>query len=150
MERAQPLHAFDHAADQIADALFHLARSLVRERDGEHLARPGAARGEDVGEAGGQHARLARARSRQNQHRPIDRQHGFALLRIEPRQIRRLARNRHRVRSFLERGVKGIAIAVAETAHGKCLDFGGHGASLGCCSVPVMYGAIRAIPAQVP
>ena len=42
VEGAQPLHAFDHAADQGADALLHLARGLVGEGDAQHLARPGA------------------------------------------------------------------------------------------------------------
>ena len=108
MERTEPLHAFDHAADQIADALLHFARGLVGEGDGEHLPRPGAVRGEDVGKARGQHARLARARAGQNQHGAVDRQHGFALFGIEPCQIGRLARNRRPVRLLVERGVKGV------------------------------------------
>ncbi len=39
MERAQPLHALDRAADQRADALLHLARGLVGEGDGQDLRR---------------------------------------------------------------------------------------------------------------
>ena len=99
MEGAEPLHALDHAADQGADALLHLARRLVGEGDGEDLARPGAARGEDVGEARGQDARLAGAGAGQHQHRAVGRQHGLALLRVEAGEIGRLARNRRGLRS---------------------------------------------------
>ena len=62
------------AADQRADALLHLARRLVGEGDGEDLA-SGRARPvrEDVGDARGQHARLAGAGAGQHQHRPVDR-----------------------------------------------------------------------------
>ena len=37
VEGAEPGHALDHAADQLADALLHLARRLVGEGDGEDL-----------------------------------------------------------------------------------------------------------------
>ena len=43
MEGAEPGHALDHAADQLADAGLHLAGGLVGEGDGEDLARPRAA-----------------------------------------------------------------------------------------------------------
>ena len=52
MERAQPLHALDHAADQRADALLHLARGLVGEGHGQDLPRPGAARWRGYGRGG--------------------------------------------------------------------------------------------------
>ncbi len=43
VEGAEPGHALDHAADQLADARLHLPRRLVGEGDGEdlHLAAPG-------------------------------------------------------------------------------------------------------------
>ncbi len=37
MERPEPRHALDHAADQLADAAFHLPRRLVGEGHGEDL-----------------------------------------------------------------------------------------------------------------
>jgi hypothetical protein len=40
VEGAEPGHALDHAADEPADALLHLARGLVGEGDGEDLAGP--------------------------------------------------------------------------------------------------------------
>ena len=41
VEGAEPRHALDGAADQVADALLHLARRLVGEGDGEDLAGEG-------------------------------------------------------------------------------------------------------------
>src|SRR5690606_28101457 len=43
VERAEPGHAFNGAADELPDALLHLARRLVGEGDGEDLARSCAA-----------------------------------------------------------------------------------------------------------
>ena len=48
MKCAEPLHAFDGATDQGADALLHLARRLVGKGDGQNLIWPGAAGGEDM------------------------------------------------------------------------------------------------------
>ena len=53
VERAEPGHALDRAADQHADALLHLARGLVGEGHGQDLARIGATGRENVGDAGG-------------------------------------------------------------------------------------------------
>jgi len=105
VERAQPLHAFDHAADQRADALLHLARGLVGEGDGQQLPGPGAARGENVGEAGRQHTRLAGSGAGQHQHGSVHRHHRFALLLVEPGQIARLVAHDAVVRFFAECGV---------------------------------------------
>ena len=58
------------AADEVADALLHLARGLVGEGDGEELARVGRAAGEHVRDAGGQHPRLAGPGAGQHQHGP--------------------------------------------------------------------------------
>ena len=44
VEGAEPRHALDHAADDVADARLHLARRLVGEGDGENLARAGRGR----------------------------------------------------------------------------------------------------------
>jgi hypothetical protein len=67
MKSAEPGHALDHAADQMADPLLHLARRLVGEGDAEDLAGPGAAGGEDVGETGRQNASLAGTGARQHE-----------------------------------------------------------------------------------
>ena len=100
MEGAEPLHPLDHAADQRADALLHFARGLVGEGDAKNLPRPGAARGEDVCEPRGQHARLAGSRAGQHQHRPVHGLDRLALLRVQAGEIRRLPRNRpSRIRS---------------------------------------------------
>ena len=74
-------------ADDLADAVLHLARRLVGEGDGEDLAGPGAAEAEDVGDAHGQHAGLAGAGAGQHQHRAVERLDRLALLRIEPGEI---------------------------------------------------------------
>ena len=54
--------------------------------------RPRAAGGEDVGDAGGQHARLAGAGAGQHQHRAVERLDRLALLRVEAREIVRRRR----------------------------------------------------------
>ena len=67
MEGAEPGHALDHAADQVADALLHFARRLVGEGDGQNLAGPGLAGGQDMGKPGGEHAGFAGAGAGQHQ-----------------------------------------------------------------------------------
>ena len=69
------------------DALAHLARGLVGEGDGEDLARPGFAGGDQVGEAGGERGGLSRARTGEHQHRPLGGEHGFPLRRVQALQI---------------------------------------------------------------
>ena len=91
MEGAEPRHALDHLADDLADAVLHLARRLVGEGDGEDLAGPGAAEAEDVGDPHGEHAGLAGAGAGQHQHRAVERLHRLALLRVEPGEIGRAA-----------------------------------------------------------
>ncbi len=66
VERAQP-HAGGGAAEQHLDALAHLARRLVGEGDREDLLGTGALGGDDVGDAVGQHARLATAGAGEDQ-----------------------------------------------------------------------------------
>ena len=69
MEGAKPGHALDHAADEVADALLHFARRLVGEGDRQHLAGPGLAGGQDMGEPGGQHAGFSGAGAGQHEQR---------------------------------------------------------------------------------
>ena len=55
----------------------------------EDLVRPRAPRGDEMGDARGQHPRLADAGAGQHQHRPIQRLDRAALLRIEAGEIAR-------------------------------------------------------------
>ena len=56
--------------------------------------RPRAAGRQDMGDARGQHARLAGAGAGQHQHRPVERLDRRALLGIEPVEITRALRRR--------------------------------------------------------
>ena len=89
VERAEPRHALDDVADDLADAVLHLPRRLVGEGHGEDFARAGAAEAENMGDAHGEHAGLAGAGAGQHQHRAVERLDREPLLRIEPRQIGR-------------------------------------------------------------
>ena len=62
------------------------AALLVKVTD-EDFARAGAAVAEDVGDARGQHARLAGAGAGQHQHGAVERLDRLALLRVEPGEI---------------------------------------------------------------
>lgn len=61
VERAEPGHALDRAADENADAFLHLAGGLVGEGHGKDLAGIGPARCENMGNAGCQNTGLAGA-----------------------------------------------------------------------------------------
>ncbi len=84
VERRDP-HALRRlAADQRADPVAHLGRRLVRERDGENLARPRLVGLQQSGDATSEHAGLARPRTRHDQQRLAAVEHRLALLRVEP------------------------------------------------------------------
>ena len=88
VERAEP-EPIHRATDDRLKPLAHLARGLVGEGDREELARECPPRGEDMGKARDEHARLAGAGAGQHQHRAF---HGLdrrALRGIERRKIRR-------------------------------------------------------------
>ena len=89
MERAKPRHALDRLPDHRADAGLHLARRLVGEGDGEDFRRARAAEAEDMGDARGQHARLAGAGAGEHQHRAVERLDRLALLGVQPGEIGR-------------------------------------------------------------
>ena len=91
VEGAEPRHAFDDLPHHLADAVFHLARGLVGEGDGEDFRRPRPPEIEDVRDARGEHAGLAGSRAGQHQHRPVQRLHRLALLGIEVGEIGRAA-----------------------------------------------------------
>ena len=61
-------------ADEADQALAHLVGGLVGEGDGEDLPRGGVAGGDEMGDAVGEHPRLARPRPRHHQQRgaPVD------------------------------------------------------------------------------
>ena len=82
VERGDP-HRLDDRPDQGADPLAHLGRGLVGERDRQDLRRPRSLV-DQVGDAMGQHAGLARAGSGHDQQRPVAVHHGVELLRVEP------------------------------------------------------------------
>ena len=72
-----------------ADALAHLARRLVGEGDGEDFVGARAAGGDEMGDAGGQHPRLADARAGQHEHRPVQRLDRAPLLVVQAVEIAR-------------------------------------------------------------
>jgi hypothetical protein len=83
VERHHP-HRAHRAADEQLDALAHLLRRLVGERDGEDLVRAGEPAADQPRDPVGEHARLARAGARQDQQRPLAVGHRVALGRVEP------------------------------------------------------------------
>jgi hypothetical protein len=130
VEGAQPWHALDRLANKHADAVLHLARRLVGEGDGEDLAGEGAASGQDMGDAGGEHARLAGARARQHQYRAFSGFHRLPLFGIETLKIfrwvvvaltRRHGASRNAGRGCLRgrctRGVETRSVVLVEEGH---------------------------------
>ena len=86
------------------DAFLHLARGLVGEGDGEDLARPGLAGGDEMGKPRSQRRGLAGARAGEDEHRSFGRQHRFALRRIQALQIGGIGRQCRRFRHLAEVG----------------------------------------------
>jgi hypothetical protein len=79
-------HPPGHPPEQHLDALAHLLRRLVREGDGQDLARARDVRLHEPGDAVGQDARLARPRAGQHEQRPVAVHDRLALLGVEPRE----------------------------------------------------------------
>ena len=71
------------AGEQSADPVLHLARGLVGEGHREDAIGRDAVPVDQVGDAGGEHARLARPRAGQDQDRSVHVVHGLLLGRIE-------------------------------------------------------------------
>ena len=90
VESAEPGHALDHPADQMADPLLHLAGGLVGKGDAQDLTGPGTPGREDVSKPGGKHPGLAGPGASEHEERPVRRLDRSALLRIEALEIRRL------------------------------------------------------------
>ena len=83
MEGAEPRHSFHRLANHGADAVLHLARGLVGESDGQDVTRTRPPDREDVGNARGQHPRLAGPGARKHEHGPIERFDRLDLLRVQ-------------------------------------------------------------------
>jgi hypothetical protein len=73
----------DAVADEPGDALLHLGGGLVGERDREDPVRVDRPVTDQVGDAVGQHARLARARPRDDEQWPADVENGLTLGRVQ-------------------------------------------------------------------
>src|SRR5581483_4288223 len=88
------------AAEEALEPRAHLARRLVRERDGEDLLGLHAARRDQVRDAMRQHPRLAGAGAGDDEQRPLRREHGFTLRRVEALQVAVGADDGHRSRCY--------------------------------------------------
>jgi hypothetical protein len=84
VERHDPHVLGDRRADQVPNALTHLVGGLVREGDGEDVARPDAG-AQQMRYAVGDDARLARTGAGDDQDGSFRGHHRFALDRIEVR-----------------------------------------------------------------
>ena len=82
VERAHP-HAARAVRQQRLQALAHLGRRLVGERDGEHAPRAHVQIRHDVRDAVGEHARLARPGTGEHQERPLGGEHRLLLSGVE-------------------------------------------------------------------
>ena len=82
VERRHP-HRPGPRADQLHHPLAHLGGGLVGEGDGQHLADADVAGGQQVGDAAGEHGRLARSRAGDDEQRRALVQHRLTLLRVE-------------------------------------------------------------------
>ena len=83
MERAEP-HAFGAFADRFHHAALHLARGFVGERQSQNVfAGQLRIRLQQIANPLDDHARLARARARDHQQRPVAMLHRRALTRIQ-------------------------------------------------------------------
>ena len=86
VERAEP-EPLGGPPEDGRDPFAHLAGRLVGERDGKHLPGAGAPGHQDVGEAGGQHARLAGSGAGQHQQRTVHGLHRLALLGVQAGEV---------------------------------------------------------------
>ena len=101
---AEPGHPFERSAGQCGDSLAHLARRLVGEGDGEDLARPCPAGGNEMREPGRQRRRLAGAGAGKHQDWAFGGQNSLALRRVQALQIGGLGSWRRRFRHLAEVG----------------------------------------------
>ena len=102
-------HRVGARADQLLDALLHLARGLVGEGDREDLPGVHAAGRQEVGDAVGEHPGLAGARAGDDEQGRARVHHGRALLLVQP--VEQGRRVDHRAR--------GAAAVVGVAVHGR-------------------------------
>ena len=81
---AEPWHPLDRVADVPSDPLAHLACGLIGEGDAENLARPGAARSDEVRKPCSERGGFAGSRACQHQHRSLGGQHGDGAFAMNP------------------------------------------------------------------
>ncbi len=114
MEGAQPGHPLDRLPHHRAHTVFHLARGLVGKGHGEDFVGTRTARLQQMRDAGGQGAGLARACPGQHQHRPLDLFDRGALFGVQPVEIGRGPR-RHRLlaEGWGRRRLEGIVFVKA-------------------------------------
>jgi hypothetical protein len=92
-------HAGSDVAEDALETLLHLAGRLVREGDGQDLLRLHTAGGDEVRDAVGEHPRLSRPRSRDDEDWPFSGQNRLALGGIEIGEIRLGRCDSHGLRS---------------------------------------------------
>ncbi len=119
MEGAEPGHALDDAADQLANAGFHFPRRLVGEGDGEDLVRPCPAGVQKMRDAGGERPSLARARAGKHQYRSVERLDGGALVGVQGVEIGRGPRGHGPGGQRGRRGLEGLRFVGEGAAHGR-------------------------------
>ncbi len=107
-------HRLDHRPDEVADALAHLGGGLVGERDGEDVRRPHALV-DQVGDAVGEHAGLARAGTGDDEQRPVGVHDGVELIGVEP--ARERARPRAGLGEIVDELVVGEQLGVRRVGH---------------------------------
>src|SRR3954452_20976960 len=95
MERHHPGGARGRP-DEVADALAHLRRRLVRERDREDLGRLDADRAEQMRDAAGEDSGLSGGGSGDDEHRAFGVEDGLALRRIQVGEVGLRGRRGHR------------------------------------------------------
>ena len=129
MERHHPAGARGRP-DEILDAFAHLRGGLVREGDREDLGRLRPDRGEQMGDAAREHARLSGARAGDHEERPFGGQHGLPLGRIQVFEVRLRRRRGHRSRiaagylasADTSRGQTPVAVSVIESRRGAAAE----------------------------
>ena len=82
VKRTQP-HIVRRLADERVNAVTHLARRLVRKRDGEDAVRRHVVR-QKIGNAVSQNTRLARACARHDEQRSLETGNGALLRLVQP------------------------------------------------------------------
>src|SRR6185437_1568937 len=105
--------------EQPLDAPTHLLGCLVGERDRQDLMRVGLPGEDEKGDAVGQDARLARARARQDQERPLPMRHRLALGLVEA-----LEQELDAIGLLLRRRLAGVGVAGRRLHNAYAIVFG--------------------------